>query len=98
LEQISVNEGYDGGHHLSYACQNWCYHFSSALSHHATISSINVSSNVVVLINEMETQWLQIWMYGLDNLSGVETACKDCESVVAKMMVSLFFYAILEFH
>jgi hypothetical protein len=89
LEQISVNDSYDGGRHLSYACRNWCYHFSSALSHHATISSINVSSDVVILIQEMGQQWLKIWMYGLESFSGVMTACEDCESVVTKMGVSI---------
>jgi hypothetical protein len=85
-----MNRDYDGGNHLFYACQNWCYHFSSALSHHATISSINASSNVVILIKEMGQQWLKIWMYGLEAFSGLKTACKDFESVVAKMMVSIF--------
>jgi len=84
-----MNRDYDGGNHLFYACQNWCYHFSSALSHHATISSINGSSNVVILIQELEQQWLKIWMYGLEDFDSVGTACDDCESVVAKMGVSI---------
>jgi hypothetical protein len=86
LQLIRMNRDYDGGSHLFYACQNWCYHFSSALSHHATISS---SPDVVILIKEMEQQWLRIWMYGLEAFPGLETACEDCESVVAKMMVSM---------
>jgi hypothetical protein len=90
LEHIIMNDGHDGVQHLSYACKNWCYHFSSALSHHATISSINVSSDVIILIQEMEQQWLKIWMYGLEDFSGVRTACDDFESVVAKMGVSIF--------
>jgi hypothetical protein len=79
LELIRRNGDYDGGSHLFYACQNWCYHFLSALSHYATMSSINASSNVVILIQEMEQQWLDIWMYGLENYSGVETACANFE-------------------
>jgi hypothetical protein len=89
LELIRMNGDYDGGSHLFYACQNWCYHFSSALSHHATMSSINASSNVVTLIQEMEQQWLKIWMYGLEDRSGLETACADFKSVIARMMVSI---------
>jgi hypothetical protein len=89
LELIRMNGDYDGGSHLFYACKNWCYHFSSALLHHATMSSINASSNVVTLIEEMEQQWLKIWMYGLEDCSGVEAACADFESVVARMMVSI---------
>jgi hypothetical protein len=89
LQLIRMNGDYNGSSHLFYACQNWCYHFSSALSYHATISSLNACSNVVTLVKEME-QMLKIWMYGLEDFSGVGTALEDCESVVAKMMVSMF--------
>jgi hypothetical protein len=87
VELISMNRDYEGGNHLFYACQNWCYHFSSALSHHATISSINASSNVLIQIKEMQQWWLKIWMYGLGDFAGVRKAYKDFESVVAKMIV-----------
>jgi hypothetical protein len=90
LQLISMHENYDGGNHLFYPCQNWCYHFSSALSHHATISSINASSDVFILIKGMEQWWLKIWMYGLEDFSGVETVCGDCESVITEMMVSIY--------
>jgi hypothetical protein len=90
LQLIRMNRDYDGGNHLFYACQHWCYHFSSALSHHATISSINASSNVVILIKEMEQQWLKNWMYGLEGSYGVDIACNDFESLLVKLMVSLF--------
>jgi hypothetical protein len=90
LELIRMNRDYDGGNHLFYACQNWCYHFSSALSHHTTISSINASSNVLIPIKEMQQWWLKIWMYGLEDFDVVRTACKDFESVVAKMIVGGF--------
>jgi hypothetical protein len=90
LQLIGMNRNYDGGNHLFYPCQNWCYHFSSALSHPAAISSIHASPNLVILIKQMEQeQQVKIWMYGLEALSGLQTACADCESVVAKMMVSM---------
>jgi hypothetical protein len=92
LQLIRMNENYDGGNHLFYACQNWCYHFSSALSHHATISSINARSNVTTLLKQMEQQWLKIWMYGLEDYSSFTTACIDCESIVEKMKVSNFMH------
>jgi hypothetical protein len=89
LELIRMNNN-DGGDHLLYACQHWCYHLLSALSCPAMISSINASPRIVILIKEMEQQWwLKIWMYGLGSLSGLRTACGDCESVVAKMMASI---------
>jgi hypothetical protein len=94
LQLIGMDKNYDGGDHLFYACQNWCYHFSLALSHHATISSINARPNVIILIEQMEQQWLKIWMYGLNDFSGLTTACIDCESVVEKMEVSNFMQPV----
>jgi hypothetical protein len=95
LQLIGMDKDYDGGDHLFYACQNWCYHFSLALSHHATISSISARSNVIILIKQMrQGQWLKIWMYGLKDYSGLTTACTDCESVVEKMRVSNFMQPV----
>src|SRR3984885_8677739 len=43
LQLIENNKDYEGGKHLFYACQNWCYHFSLALSHGATVGFINTN-------------------------------------------------------
>jgi hypothetical protein len=97
LQLIGLNENYEGGKDLSYACQNWCYHFSSALSHYATVDSINASCDLVTLMMKMEHQGIRVWMYGLQDFPGVDTLCTDCESVLARMAVSLFLNGILEY-
>ena len=84
LELIKQNENYKGGGHLFYACQNWCYHLQMALSHHATIGA-----PLVVLMQKMGQEWLKMWMYGLERVSGVRNMIAACESVMARGEVSL---------
>ncbi|KAF8226432.1 hypothetical protein L208DRAFT_1407070 [Tricholoma matsutake] len=62
---------YKGGEHLLYACNNWCHHLSLALSHGATVGSMNAKC-------DMEQEWMRLWMYGLENFD-------DCESVMVRM-------------
>jgi hypothetical protein len=88
LRLIMMDENHEDGNYPLYACQNWCHHFSMALSHHATIGSINANCDMVMQMKGMEQKQLRIWMYGLGDFSAVEAVCTDCESVVARMMVS----------
>ncbi|KAF8224783.1 hypothetical protein L208DRAFT_1409552, partial [Tricholoma matsutake] len=78
-------ENQEGGEHLLYACRYWCHHFSLALSHGATVGSMNAKCDVVMLMMKMEQEWMRLWMYGLDNFDGVDVVCKDCESVVGRI-------------
>ena len=91
LQLIENNEDYDGGKHLFYACQNWCYHFSLALSHGATVGFIKANCDVVFLVTKMKQQWLKVWMYGLETISCVDAMCTDCELALAKMNVSPYW-------
>lgn len=90
LQLIGMN--YEGGQHLIYAYQNWCYHFSLGLSHGATVGSMNANCDVVMLIRKMEQQ--RLWIYGLKDFAGVKAMYTDCESVVAKMAVSLLLWKV----
>jgi len=81
LELIAQNGNYEGGDHLFYACQNWCYHLQLALSHHATIGAH--CGHVVVLMQKMGQELIRIWMYGLEDLRGVESMAAACNSVMA---------------
>ena len=79
-----------GGRHLDYACQNWCYHFSLALSHHKSMGFIETCFGEA-LMRKVKDQWLKLWIYKLRNFCGVETICKDCDSAMAGMAVGLLF-------
>ncbi|KAF8220475.1 hypothetical protein L208DRAFT_1416690 [Tricholoma matsutake] len=78
-------ENQEGGEQLFYACRNWCHHFSLAISHGATVGSMNAKCDVVMVMMKMEQEWMSLWMYGLENFDGVDVMCRDCESVVQRM-------------
>ena len=48
-----------GGQPLKYACQQWCYHFSLALSHQVTIGLMKNCGNIEVLIVKLKGEWLK---------------------------------------
>jgi NACHT domain len=88
LQLIGRNENYpEDDSHLYYACQNWCHHFSCALSHQTPIDVINAQCGD--LVTKMEQQWLRIWMYGLEDSDALETVCYNCNSIVE---VSCIYY------
>ena len=89
LELIGQNENYGGDKYLFYACQNWCYHLHLALSHDATLA-VDAHHDVVMLMQKMGQEWIRIWMYGLENITGVVGMIEICESVMARGEVSLF--------
>ncbi|KAF8235548.1 hypothetical protein L208DRAFT_1392156 [Tricholoma matsutake] len=86
VECLQLIENQKGGEHLLYACQNWCHHFSLALSHGATVGSMNAKCDVVMLMMKMEQEWMRLWMYGLEDFYSLDVMCTDCESVVGRMM------------
>ncbi|KAF8221537.1 hypothetical protein L208DRAFT_1414867 [Tricholoma matsutake] len=86
VDCLQLIENQKGGEHLLYACQNWCHHFSLALSHGATVGSMNAKCDVVMLMMKMEQGWMRLWMYGLEDFYSLDVMCRDCESVVGRMM------------
>jgi hypothetical protein len=93
LIMTNMENGAEGGGHLDYACQNWCHHFSLVLLHQGSIGFIKscFGDEVVTFIKNMEKQWSKPWMYKLGGFSAVETVCGDCDSVLARMVVSGMF-------
>ena len=87
LELIEQNENYEGGKHLFYVCQNWCYHLQWALLHHATIGAHH---DVVMLMQKMGQEWIRIWMYGLDGRQGLWNMAAACELLIKRREVSPF--------
>jgi len=100
LQLIKVKENCaEGGKHFIYASQNWCYHFSFALQHQATMGFMNAHCNngVVMLMRNMEWQWLKLWMYELGSFNAVRTVCQDCELALVRMAVSLIHHSIWKY-
>ena len=76
---------------LSYACQNWCYHLSLALSHHAIIGVVDTCRvDFVMMMKNMEGEWFRWWMYGLQDKRCLTKFSGDCESVLARKVLPLF--------
>lgn len=76
---------------LSYACQNWCYHLSSALSYHATTSVLDTCDvDFVMMMKNMERKWLRHWMYGLQDEEHVSRCLGECKSVLAREVIPNF--------
>ncbi|KAF8341102.1 hypothetical protein F5887DRAFT_919208 [Amanita rubescens] len=69
-----VHDSNHGGQPLKYACQQWYYHFSLALSHQATIDLMKNCGNIEVLMVKLSREWLKTWMYGLED--GLMTFCQ----------------------
>jgi uridine kinase len=91
LKLIGMNESYpEDDSHLRYACKNWGYHMSCAVSHQATIDFINLQCGD--LVARMAQQWLRIWMYGLGDVESLRTFCGDCKLAVSKIEVSYIYY------
>jgi hypothetical protein len=86
-----AENGANGGHHLEYACQNWCYHLCMVFGYQGMSSDIVI---FVEFVEKMESQWLKFWMYQLGSFEAVKSVCNDFESVLAKDMVSLFHPSI----
>jgi hypothetical protein len=47
---------------------------------------------IVILLNNMGQKWLKIWMYGLQDFTGVSKVAGECESICEKIRVSFFLY------
>ncbi|KAF8337233.1 hypothetical protein F5887DRAFT_920525 [Amanita rubescens] len=69
-----VHDSNNGVQPLKYACQQWYYHFSSALSYQATIDLMKNCGNIEVLMVKLSREWLKTWMYGLED--GLKTFCQ----------------------
>ena len=91
LQLIGISGNSAGnGIPLSYACQNWCYHLSSVLSHHGTIYLIDTCGvDFVMMMKNMEREWLRHWMYGLQDEQHVRKLSGDCESVLARKVIPI---------
>ena len=88
LQLIGVVHEDQSGQPLEYACQQWCYHFSLALSHGVTIGwIINTGGDIEMLIGKMAKQWLKTWMYGLGQ-EGLRSICDGWESTLQKILAS----------
>ncbi|KAF8309070.1 hypothetical protein F5887DRAFT_1294564 [Amanita rubescens] len=83
IGQVHENSGVQP---LEYACQQWCYHFSLALSCQATIDLMKNCGNIEVLMVKLSREWLKTWMYGLED--GLETFCQGCDSVLKQLQAS----------
>jgi hypothetical protein len=87
LQLIGLVHENQGGQPLEYAWQQWCHHFSSALSHHTLFDLLKNYGEVERLMVRMKGEWLKTWMYGL-NESTLPRVCRDCEKVLQKIVVS----------
>ena len=84
IGQVHENQG---GLPLEYACQQWCYHLSSALSHQVTIGLMKNCGDIEALMVGMKEQWLKTWMCGLGR-EELTAVCQDCESVLGIIVAS----------
>jgi hypothetical protein len=87
LQLIGQAHENQGGEPLQYACQQWCYHLSLALSHQVTLGLMKTCGDIEMLIVKMKRQWLKTWMYGLRQ-HALTSVAQTCESVIAKTMAS----------
>ena len=87
MQLIGMVHENQGGRPMWYACQQWCYHLSSALSPLAAIDLIKNGADIEILMVRMQRQWLKTWMYGL-GIGGVRRVCQACESVLKKIVAS----------
>ena len=77
---------------LDYACQNWCYHLSLALSHeeaHDYIKSC-LGDSMEIFVLKIWKKWLKLWMYKLEGFDCIRSTSKDCHAALERIPVCLF--------
>ena len=77
---------------LEYACQNWCYHLSMALSHEKAHDYIKLclGGTMEIFVLKIWKKWLKLWMCKLDGLDGMQTTGTDCHAALERIPVCLF--------
>jgi hypothetical protein len=84
-----VENNMEGGQHLDYAWQNWCYHFSLVLFYGE--DGGHLDSHVqhwTTFIGRMQQQWLKFFLYKQEGHLSIVSG--DLDSVVRNMKVRLF--------
>ena len=81
----------EGGKHLDYAWQNWCYHFSLVLIHERDTSHIESSFQdwLGTFMMKMQQRWLKLWFYKLGNFDTLRVVSNDCHLALERLVVSL---------
>ena len=75
---------------LHYACQYWCHHFHSSLSHDNGVHYIqpDIGELVEGLMKKLRLQWLKNWILRLDSSPCVERIRQDLSSALISITVS----------